>query len=326
MILLRLLRLFIIVFVVVVGGRFGPTSAESKKIDWQEIDPGRLWVALHQTNGEIKFSAIKFHLGYYRLKLVDVSSYRDRNLGKLRAISDERKFSNSLLDVGIGAIFETWPDRSEIIAVAPAGWSTSIRRIEHSGLLKISGEELSEFDDRPSLSAIICLHSPDQKYQNYEYQVPTFYKSSTQLSRAEKCKDAVQAGPRIIEDPKVSSEQSGISDAEANLRPQSRVIFALDDPGRQFPPGKPDNRLRENARNGYIIVTEETPVHLVDVQKLLLSTQFYGAGSKPHWAVNMAGGGPAGLVMRAAGSKNPTVVGNPLGVIGSAFAITKIVP
>lgn len=202
-----------------------------------------------------------------------------------------------------------------------------LRKIEHSGLLEISGEQLSEFDDRPSLSAIICLHSPAPIYRNYEYQVPAFYKSADfeHSSLAKKCKDAVQAGPRIIEDPNVSAEQSGISDAEANLRPQSRVIFALDNPGRQFPPGKPNNRLRENARNGYLIVTEE-PVHLVDVQKVLLSPAFYGAGSNAHWAVNMAGGGPAGLVIRTGSYKSPEVIGNSSGVIGSAFVITKIVP
>jgi hypothetical protein len=157
--------------------------------------------------------------------------------------------------------------------------------------------------------------------------VPTFYRSADtrQQLLAERCRDAVQAGPRIIEDPDVASDQSGISDAEANLRPQSRVIFAVDDPGRQFPPGRPNNKLRENARNGYLIVTEQ-PVHLVDIQKVLLSSNFYGEGAKPHWAVNMAGGGPSGLVIRTASPENPTVIGNPSGIIGSAFVVTKKVP
>jgi hypothetical protein len=320
------LRLFAALFSAAIGSCISDASAQSKKIDWQEINPGRLWVALHQNYGELKFSAVKFHLGYYKINLVDVSSYRERNIAKIRAVSDARKFSNSLLDAGIKVIFETWPDPTEIVAVAPAGWSTSLRTIEHAGLLKISGQQLSDFDDRKSLSAIVCLHNPS--FRNYQYQVPTFYKTTdeNQLSLAEKCKDAVQAGPRIIEDPSVNANQSGISDAEANLRPQSRVVFAVDDdPGREFPPGKPDSKLRENARNGYLIVTEGT-VHLVDVQKMLLSAEFYNAGSKPHWAVNMAGGGPAGLVIRTGSDKNPTVVGNPSGVIGSAFVITKIVP
>lgn len=321
------LRLLITLFIVIADGWTAPAAPQSNKFDWTQIDTGRLWVALHRNYGGIKFSAVRFHLGYYRLNLVDMKSYRDRSLGKSRAIRDEREFSKSVLDVGIKAIYETWANPTEIVAVAPAGWSTSLRRIEHSGLLKISGEQLSEFDDRPSLSAIICLHSPAPEYRNFEYQVPTFYKSADfeHSSLAEKCKDAVQAGPRIIEDPKVSAEQSGISDAEVNIRPQSRVIFALDNPGREFPPGNPNVRLRDNARNGYLIVTEE-PVHLVDVQNVLLSRGFYGADSKRWWAVNMAGGGPAGLVIRTDPYKSPEVIGNHSGVIGSAFVVLKRIP
>jgi hypothetical protein len=164
---MRLRQLLIAILVFIMGDEFAPGIAQTNKIDWKVLDSGKLWVALHQTYGGIRFSAVKFHLGYYKLNLVDVSSYKDRYLKRLRAISDERKFSNSLLDVGIKAIFETWPDHPDnLVTVAPAGWSTSVRRIEHSGLLRISGEELSEFDDRPSLSALICLHSPDQRYQN----------------------------------------------------------------------------------------------------------------------------------------------------------------
>lgn len=122
------LRLLVTLFVIIADGWIGPTTAQSDKFDWTEIDPARLWVALHRNYGGIKFSAVRFHLGYYRLNLVDVKSYRDRSLRKLRTINDERSFSDSLLDVGIKAIYETWPDPTEIVAVAPAGWSTSYGR------------------------------------------------------------------------------------------------------------------------------------------------------------------------------------------------------
>ncbi|MGA7385357.1 MAG: hypothetical protein WBW81_11895 [Methylocella sp.] len=294
-----------------------PSSAQSNHIQWQETSPG-LWMAIDEKWRTIRFSAVKFHLGYYELNLVDVRSYRDKNIEKIRAINDNSKFSNELLDSGIEKIFKTWPDQSEIVAVAPAGWSTSLRRIEHSGFLKISGKQLSDFDDRESLSAIVCLNSPLPKFRDYNYQVPAFFKTSDprQVQSGESCRDAVQAGPRIIEDPNASDDQRGIPQSETHLRPQLRVIFALDNPGRHFPPTS-----REAARNAYLILTET--VHLWDVQEMLMSPDFYGAGSVPQWAVNMAGGGPSGLIMRGEVGKNPITRGNPAGVIGSAFVVTS---
>ncbi len=298
----------------------GVGSAQPSPVRWQDVGPG-LSVVIGENWGPIRFSAVKFHLGYYKINLVDARAYRDKNVQKIRTISDNSKFSNELLDAGIETIFKTWPDQSELIAVAPAGWSTSLRRIENAGLLKISGRLYSDFEVRGALSAILCLNSPLPSVASYDYQVPVFYKVSEphQLKLGESCSDAVQAGPTIIEDPNKTDDQRGITQAETSLRPQLRVIFAVDDPGRGFPP-----KTRESARNAYLIVTE-TPVHLWDVQKMLLSPDFYGSGSKPHWAINMAGGGPSGLVMRGA-DKNPIIVGNPAGIIGSAFVITSRLP
>ncbi len=298
-------------------------GAQTNLVEWHEGRPN-FWIALHQKWGSIRFSAIKFHLGYYKVELVDVRSYRDKNLDKIRALSDNRKFSNNLLDTGIGVIFQTWPDQSNIVAVAPAGWSTSLRRIEQSGFLKIYGKELSDFDERGSLSAILCLHSPDPKFRNFEYQVPAFFQTSNpkQVAIGESCNDAVQVGPRITEDPAVEKvDQRGILPAEVRLPPQLRVVFALDDPGRSFPPDRPNNKLRENARNGYIIITE-TPAHLWDIQEMLLSEGFYGPAAKPHWAINMAGGGPSGLITYDTNGRDTTIIGNPSGIIGSAFVVT----
>lgn len=309
---------FVFLFVVLINTMLVPAYAQSTQVLWQEISPG-LWIAQDSHWGSIRFSAIKFHLGYYHLNLVDVRSYRDKNIEKIRAISDNSRFSDELLGPGIEKIFKTWPDQSTIVAVAPAGWSTSLRKIEHSGFLKISGKQLSEFDDRESLSAIMCLNSPAPKYRDFDYQVPAFYKTSDpdQVEKGESCSDAVQAGPRIIEDPNVTEDPRGIVQSETRSRPQSRVIFALDNPGRHFP-----SKNRENARNAYLIVTESL-VHLWDVQEMLLSPNFYGSGSKPDWAVNMAGGGPSGLIVSRGPDKAPITIGNLAGVIGSAFVVTR---
>ncbi|MGA7384800.1 MAG: hypothetical protein WBW81_08985, partial [Methylocella sp.] len=181
------------------------------------------------------------------------------------------------------------------------------------------GKQYSEFDDRESLSAIICLHSPLPQYRDFDYQVPVFFRTSDEKQKetGESCRDAVQVGPRILEDPTVG-EQRGITQAEKSSRSQQRVIFAVDDPGRRFPP----NKRKENARNAYIIVTSSL-VHLWDVQEMLMSPDFYGSGSKPHWAVNMAGGGPSGMIVRGEANNDAIIRGNPSGIIGSAFVVTK---
>src|SRR5664279_4648942 len=80
-------------------------SAQSSKVHWQDAGPG-LWTAIGENWGPIRFSAVKFHLGYYKLNLVDARSYRNKNIQKIRAINDNSKFSNELLDSGIETIFK----------------------------------------------------------------------------------------------------------------------------------------------------------------------------------------------------------------------------
>jgi hypothetical protein len=294
--------------------------ADTKKIEWTE-NGTNLWIALHQSWGNIRFSAVKFHLGYYRMSLVDVEGYRDNNIERVRAANDNRKFSNELLDVGISVIYKTWPDRANIVAVAPAGWSTSLRKIDHAGFLRIGGKDHFDFEDRPSLSAILCLDSPF--YKGYDYQVPTFYQFPEQTPLGEKCDDSVQVGPRILEDThglRHGHDPHGIPESESSIRAQMRVIFAVDDPGRSL---SRNNKSRVNARDGYIIVTE-TPAHLYDIQQMLLSPDFYGNGAGYLCAINMAGGGPSGLIVRGDSSGTSTIIGNSSGVIGSALVITSV--
>ncbi len=309
------------VFIAALTVASGPAKADSPRVNWQEIQNG-LWFARDQTWGAIKFSALKVHLGYYKLELVDVKSFRDRYIVQLQKLQDNRQ---SLVDAGVTAIFKTWPQKEDVIAVAPAGWSKSLRSIQQSGLLRIDGKEHAEFEDRESLSAILCLHSPISRYADYDYQVPAFYRTDEQwqFDKANDCSDAVQVGPRIIEDPTKRQEPRGIKEIEKNVRPSIRVVFAIDDPLRSFPSkNSVNNRLRENARDAFIIVTEND-VHLWDVQEMLLSPDFYGEGAKPVWAINMAGGAPSGLAVVDPKNKMPITIGNPSGIIGSALVVTK---
>jgi len=302
---------------------YGCVFAQDDRIVWKELPTRNIWLARHQIWGSIKFSAIKIHLGYYRLALVDIRAYRDNNLDAIRAVNEGLEYSNNLLDSGIKTVFKTWRDQSEIMAVAPAGWSKSLRSPQQSGLLNISGKTYADFDERKTLSAIVCLNSPFERSKGYDYQIPTFYTSTIpqQKERAERCEDAVQVGPRVVEDISAMPDPRGIGEDEKSVRPSRRVIFAVDNPGRSFPKDKPNNKLKQNARDAYIIVTEND-VHLWDVQEMLLSPEFYGLGAKPLWAVNMAGGGPSGLVAADPPNKEPIVIGNPSGIIGSALVVT----
>lgn len=117
----------------------------------------------------------------------------------------------------------------------------------------------------------------------------------------------IVVGPRIIEDPNVSDDQRGIPQSETRLRPQLRVIFALDNPGRHFP-----LRVGKMPETRISFVTE-TPVHLWDVQATLLSPNFYGSGSISDWAINVAGVGPSGLIRRGEWTRSQLPEAIPLG-------------
>ena len=95
----------------------GPVRADPPKVDWQQIK-ANLWFAKDQVWGSIKFSALKVHLGYYKLQLVDIRTFRAENITPLQKLDENRQ---SLVDAGIGAIFKAWPRKEEMVAVAPAG-------------------------------------------------------------------------------------------------------------------------------------------------------------------------------------------------------------
>src|SRR5574337_1207600 len=128
---------------------------------------------------------------------------------------------------------------------------------ETTRLLKVAGKYISDFDDREGLSAILCLNIPIYKPTEYDYQNPVFFRREAQgqLDKAATCRDAVQVGPRIIEDPKNKTlRRRGINADEErrNVRASRRVVFAVDDPRRAFP----DNKAKDNARDALLIVTQ----------------------------------------------------------------------
>src|SRR5262249_40814150 len=87
-----------------------------------------------------------------------------------------------------------------ILAVAPGGFPTSSRDASNLGLLKVDGNERSKLLEKGP-SAILCLDHPPAP--NFQYQVPTFFRTNNP-SRGpllSGCRDAVQVGPRILEDP-----------------------------------------------------------------------------------------------------------------------------
>ena len=98
---------------------------------------------------------------------------------------------------------------STVVALIPAGWSRSQRFLEHVGLLRIDGEELHRIFDKPSLSTILCLHDT-QRFGDYDALVPVAFFANELSERAAKCPNAVQVGPRILEE----KAQPGITQSE----------------------------------------------------------------------------------------------------------------
>jgi hypothetical protein len=163
------------------------------------------------------------------------------------------------------------------------------------------------------MTAILCLIDKN-RYQKYDAMVPVTFNSNDPEHinpRAKLCKDAVQAGPRIIEE----SAKPGITKAELDNPPSQRVVFIVDEPKRRTGLA----RSRKSARNGYLLITHN-PVNLYDLQSMLLDRAFYDGGD-PHWAVNLAGANLSGMFVNT-GSK-PLLIGSTLAVVGSVIVVER---
>ena len=80
-------------------------------------------------------------------------------------------------------------------------------------------------------------------------------------------------------------------------------------------------------REKWLRYSYQNPVHLWDLQAMLLDPMFYSEGSRPYRAINLPGGGASGMAVRdpahnGAESEEPLIFGNPSGVNGAAIEIT----
>jgi hypothetical protein len=293
---------------------FCEPALAQKAVEWRQIQHGfevaekQKWEG-GEKSASFRFSAMRIHLGYFELKLASIPQLSQQFRDKFARAQRVRP---SLFDLGLNNIFRVDPFDRSIQAIASAGFPVSERQAISSGFLKIDGRQLMPFDEQGP-SAVFCLHSPNPRYATLPYQVPVFYRSGD--SRFKDCRDAIQVGPRILEDPntivadKPSSEQIVVYDREKPNGEREKVelylaitktdearffrtIFAVDEPGRD------EKEQRNNARNAYVIVTHDS-VALWDVQTMLLNSAFYANPHfAPRWALNLVGGDYAGLMVR----------------------------
>lgn len=326
------------------------SSTPGNHVKWQVVDGrdhfetalAQTWILPQGSRTEkFQFSAIRFDLGYFQLKLIGVSDFVKRNPKQIAGPQNANSSLSSLFELGLKAIYDAKPF-GDIVALAPAGFPASERKPINLGLLKTDDITLSQLlNDGPS--AVLCLDSPKYMNKGYQFQLPVFYRpdESSQQELISKCRDAVQVGPRILEDPnslaKANStlltykrtKKNGDLDPQpvylgiqakfaSRSTPYFRTVFALDEPGRD----DPDEKSRKVARNAYIIVTE-TPVTLWELQNLLTSPAFYANDQyAPYWAVNLVGGDYAGLVLKLpGGDAKPLGIGNTVITQASILAV-----
>jgi len=331
-----------------------PARAEglqpANHVDWQmapgeqyfETALGQSWFLPAGARIEkFQFSAIRFNLGYFQLKLLGVADFAKRHQKDIAASQKIIPQLSSLFELGSMQIYNAKP-YDDILALVSAGFPASEGKPINLGLLKVDGMTQSQLlEDGPS--AVLCLDSPAYQGQGFQFQLPTFYKADneSQQKLIAQCKDAVQIGPRIIEDPAATAKDNvtqisysrtksgkkedvpvflGIPQKmEVNRSAYFRSVIALDDPGSE----NNDKRSRSLARNGYIIVTE-TAVNLWELQNMLSSSNFYdNRNYAPNWALNMVGGDYAGLVVKLRDSKDPIKVGNTDIVQASMLAVVR---
>jgi len=295
---------------------------------WSKIGPhlevanDQVWnvKALPAGRGEprsFRFYALRFHLGYYQLKLVDVGEFARSKAESIARDQNVDKTLPAVFELGLRTIFKINPFSEKIVAAAPAGFPTSSRNPTNLGLLKIDGVERFKLVSKGP-SAVFCLDNPPQGSSGYEYQIPTFFRTNVQSNLIDGCRDEVQTGPRILEDPsrfrvqqfdadsttvetyrrKIDGREEavpvylGIPDTPPNYVKYLRAAFAVDDPGRI----SDQNKERDVARNAYIIVTT-TPAGFWDLQDMFKSPEFYANEHyAPHWAINLPGDDYAALV------------------------------
>lgn len=328
-------------------------ASSSSRVDWKPV-PGEehFEIALSQDwvlpagsrIDRFRFSAIRFHLGYFQLKLLGVADFAKGHVEDIARPQNVDPSLSSLLELGLAAVFKAKPFQN-LVAVVPAGFPASEKKPINLGLLKTDGVTQSQLlAEGPS--AVLCLDSPKFQGKGYQFQLPVFYRTEDerQQNLIRQCRDAVQVGPRILEDPTSLSKDSaqiqqyarpkditpnpwpvylGVSQKVAGGRSAySRTVILLDDPGREDRK-EGDGKSKDLARNAYIVVTD-TPVTFVELQSMLTSEGFYANDRyAPYWAVNLVGGDYAGMIIGIPDQDKPTSVGNTTITQASVLAILR---
>src|SRR5262249_40269721 len=154
------------------------TAQEASCVRWEKLFP-HVDIArdadCSSSGVQIRFTAVRFHLGHTRMRLLDtettVNDGRTVKDGIAIRLVDGKSVAEALnygLD-GVNSRIEAKP-----AVLAPAGWSRSQRYVEHVGLLRIDGKELHRFSNRDSISAILCLHDSDW-HGDYDATVPVLF-------------------------------------------------------------------------------------------------------------------------------------------------------
>jgi hypothetical protein len=323
---------------------FAQAPSSRRQIEWKEIEPGfflaeaQMWPPGARRG--FTFSAVRFHLGYFELRLLGIAEFSKRiseQTSREKVVST--RSSRASVDFGLKFVYNANPFDRPIRALAAGGFPAIEGRPVNLGFLKVDKHILSEFDlEGPS--AVFCLHSPRPAYSQFKYQVPVFYRSND--NRFKDCSDAVQVGPRILEDPsRIAKDRPGgekvisyfrknakglpdpqpvylgIPEKDAKRTPYYRTILAVDEPGRDEDKINP----RNTARNAYFIVTE-TSVTLWEIQEMLVNPAFYANELvAPYFAINLVGGDYAGLLVKDPGKGEVQGFGNVDITQASVFAV-----
>ena len=339
-----LIRVSVIALLAALGLDSGAALAENpvraNRVNWELVSGEKYLEAAFSQNWRLppgsriekfQFSAIRFHLGYFQLKLIGVADFAKQHA---KEIAESQKIDpslGSLFELGLSAIYRATAF-DNILAVIPAGFPASEKKPINLGLLRTDGITQSQLlDDGPS--AILCLDSPKYQGQGYQFQLPVFYRTDEdrQQDLIRRCRDAVQVGPRILEDPYSVSKDGTAQSSYPRLKngaasPWSiylgipakmqssrsayyRTVIALDEPGRDDTKDG-NGKSKDLARNAYVIVTE-TPVNLWELQNMLSSAGFYANEQyAPLWAVNLVGGDYTGLIVKSSATNDITTIGN----------------
>jgi hypothetical protein len=160
---------------------FAQKTSDINQIVWKLIEPNfelaedQTWVLPAGSRPQsFQFSAVRFHLGYFELRLLSVAEIAKQI--EARASRNARSLTiPSGIDLGLAVVYDANFLDQPIRAIVGAGFPASEGKPINLGLLRIDHRTLSELAPNGP-SAVFCLHSPNKAYERFKYQVPVFYR------------------------------------------------------------------------------------------------------------------------------------------------------